>query len=68
MPVGIAGIAGRRDVDVGYPVHPAAVTEPEVEIAIRPEGEPAAIVLAVDPVELEEDALRGGIGTVRIRG
>ena len=66
----LARIGGvrRLDIDVRDAMHAAAVAKPDIEKAVRAEGEAAAIMLAVDPIEFEENALRAWLRTVRVGG
>ena len=59
----IEGLVGDLLADA---VDAAAVAEADVEIAVRPEGEPAAIVFPAWPVHRQHDPLGAGVDAVRV--
>lgn len=66
MAVFVILVDGWRDMDVQYAMGAATVADADIEIAVRTKGQAAAIVLAVDPVQLHQHPFRCGIGAVRM--
>jgi len=63
---GILPITDTRGVAEPDVVLVTAIADREVQVAVGAEGERAAVVIEIRMIELQEDALRGRVGAIRI--